>query len=243
MCEANPGLFPVQALAFAPLRLRRVGLPDRHPPAIHLGHHHRAASLLGPCLPRRGRLEDASGVPLGDAAEGALAQQHPVVFDQFVHRPAEGHIGGKVRDYPLQRARCAPVVNLGAACERTQSLGSTTKLRFFHAYFAKGAVPAGFFLPSCHAPPACLASWAVLSTCPCAHPDRDSRPIRRISSRMRCSAASASRNSPISSSTARSKEVMPSLSVGLALSFSSKSASLRCFAVRLASFVLSRIPS
>ena len=180
--KANLGFFPGQRLPFAPVFPGRVRRHDRHPPAIPFGHHRRTARLLRPALTEFTGLQSLLSRAFGHPADRALAQQYAVMFDQLIHRLGKRHVRSKVRDHPLQRARTASVANLGATCEgRPNSLAARAKLRFFYTDFAKGAVPAQFFLPSRQTPRASPRAAAVFSTCPRVHASSDSRPIWRIS--------------------------------------------------------------
>jgi len=82
--------------------LSGVRLYDGHHPTVHFDDHHcAAAELCGPSTGLVGHLENLLGVSLSNAANGALAQNNAVVFNQFVHDLGEGLIGSKVGDCTL----------------------------------------------------------------------------------------------------------------------------------------------
>src|SRR3989304_5409122 len=138
VCQADFCLLPLQLLALAFVRQGGIGFYYGHHSSVHFGDYYGAAARLrGPALVYLGRLEYVFGVSLGNAANGALAQDDAVVFNQFVHHLGKGQVSSKVGDCALQRARTAPVADFGALCKGANPLGSMTILRFLYADIAK----------------------------------------------------------------------------------------------------------
>lgn len=87
-------------------------------------------------------------VRFGHAPYRARHEEDAVMFDQFIFDLGEGNIGSKVGHDPLQRPRTAAIAHLSPLRKRSDSFVPVPVLYFFHGYFAKGAVPVKFFLPS-----------------------------------------------------------------------------------------------
>ena len=85
------------------------------------------------------------------------------MLDELVLDLGEGDIGAKVRHYPLQRPRTAAMAHLGADHERTNMRVPAPILNLFYGDFAKGAVPAEFFLPPRQVPRALPTASADLA--------------------------------------------------------------------------------
>jgi hypothetical protein len=114
MCQADFGFLPVHLFTFPLVCLGGVRLYDGYHPTVHFDDHDcAAAGLCGPNTGLVGHLENLLGVPLSNAAYGALAQNNAVVPNQFVHDLGEGLIGPKVGDCALWRARTASVADFG----------------------------------------------------------------------------------------------------------------------------------
>jgi hypothetical protein len=95
-------LLAVFSVGSSARRLGDIGLYYGHHPTIHFDDHHCAAARLwGPDVGPVGPVEYLLSVSLGNAPNGALAQDNTVVFNQFVHDLSEGLIGAKVGDCAL----------------------------------------------------------------------------------------------------------------------------------------------
>ena len=81
------------------------------------------------------------------------------MLDELILDLGKGNIGSKVRHHPLQRPRTAAMAHFGTIHKRSDTRVPSPVLCLFYGYFAEGAVPLEFFLPSRHV----LSSRATLS--------------------------------------------------------------------------------
>lgn len=70
------------------------------------------------------------------------------MLNELVLDLGEGNVSSKVRYHPLQGQRTAAMPHSGSASKGPDTLVPAPVLRLFYGNFAKGAVPAEFFLPS-----------------------------------------------------------------------------------------------
>lgn len=159
------GLLPAQRFTFAFVALTCINVHDGHHAAVCLDDDRSAGALMrGPALPWRGCFKYPFGMALGDAGNGAFAQNHPVVLNEFVHGLGKGLIGTEVGDHALERARAATVAHLGALGKRADRFRAVSVLGLLDADVAKGGVPAEFFLPALQTPALRWSSCEVFST-------------------------------------------------------------------------------
>jgi hypothetical protein len=106
MGQADLGLLPLHAFAFAPIS---------HIAGVAHGGHHRAVQLRHKSLLRAHLLRQTLCKPLADAVNGlsvaqrhltdrALADHDAVMLHKLVHRLGKRHVGSKIGHHALQQA-------------------------------------------------------------------------------------------------------------------------------------------
>ncbi len=89
-------LFPLQALALTPIRLRVVCDDHRHHAAVHLRDRQRLACRVRPVLFERLLRVHRLRVTLDDAANRFRRQRHTIVLAQLADDLPEGDIGTEI---------------------------------------------------------------------------------------------------------------------------------------------------